>query len=95
MEATMTPSAFGDRLRQLRQEAGWTLAELAERAGVNLGTIHRIESGHRPNPTWETVVALSAALGVPTDAFLAVGEESTPDRPGDEPPTVRRTGKKK
>ena len=46
---------------QRRQAAGWTQAELAERAGVRQETISRVESGkHAPNVS--TVDRLDRAL---------------------------------
>jgi transcriptional regulator with XRE-family HTH domain len=44
-----------------RQEAGWTQAELAERAGVRQETISRIESGKNA-PNLRTVDRLDRAL---------------------------------
>lgn len=70
--ATAQPNpadAFGVRLREMRESARLTLQELADRAGLNLHTIARIERGER-KPQWATVVALAAALRVHTDAFL-------------------------
>ena len=61
--------ALGAAVRELRQEAGFTQEELAHRAGLTTGTLSVIERG-RANPTWATVRALAAALGV-TAAELA------------------------
>jgi len=60
---------FGERLRMLRQEHEWTLAELAERSGVHLQSLSRLERGER-EPTWPTVVALAKALEVEVTEFL-------------------------
>ena len=83
MEALMArPSPFGERLKALRTAAGLTLAQLAERAGMNLHGIAKIESGERPNPGWETVCALAAALGVTPNDFLDSDEPTAePERP--------------
>lgn len=71
---------FGARLKELREEAGLTQAQLAERAGLNGYTVSRSEQGERAKQgepggrvkvsvTWGTVVALCKALGVTPDAF--------------------------
>jgi transcriptional regulator with XRE-family HTH domain len=69
---------FGDRLRELRDRAGLTQEQLAEKAIVALTTVRGLERGqHRPS--WQSVVKLARALGVSTDVFadreeLARGE---------------------
>lgn len=60
---------FGGRLRELREQAGLTRQELADRAGLKLGGIRDLEQGVN-QPKWGTVVALSQALGVSCEAFL-------------------------
>ena len=58
---------------------------------MHLQAVAKIESGRTPNPTWETIVALSKALGVSTDAFLE-GEELPADE-NEEPPPLRHRKK--
>lgn len=59
---------FPDRLKALREKAGLSGAELAEKCGTTRQTVHNLESGtHRP--TWDLVQQLAAALGVSTDTF--------------------------
>ena len=64
---------LGHRIRRLRRQRGWTLAELARRAGTSAPTLHRYEGG------WdrfelETLRRIAAALG----ARLEVRLVSTP-----------------
>lgn len=40
-----TEPTLGQQIRALRQERGWTLAELARRAGTSGPTLHRYENG--------------------------------------------------
>lgn len=61
-------TAFGARLRALREAAGLTQAELAEQAGMLSSVLARLERGER-EPQWSTVLALASALDVSTDAF--------------------------
>jgi transcriptional regulator with XRE-family HTH domain len=75
---------FGARLRALREHAGLTQAQLAERAGLHTQGIVKLERGER-KPAWETVLALADALGLTCQAFdVAEGEEpgSAPRPPG-------------
>lgn len=54
-------TTFGKRLRAYRLARHWTLADLAERSGLDLYTIHHLEHG-RNQPTVRTVKKLAAAL---------------------------------
>lgn len=51
------------RLREWRRRGGYSVRELATRAGVGFATVHRIETG-RMNPTVEMLEKLAKALGV-------------------------------
>jgi transcriptional regulator with XRE-family HTH domain len=55
---------FGDRLKQLRDEKGMTMAQLGNLIGVSEATIQRYECGEIRNPKHERIVALAATLGV-------------------------------
>jgi transcriptional regulator with XRE-family HTH domain len=50
------------RLRDIRRAAGWTQAELAERAGVAPRRLSRLEHGARPAPN--VALSLARALDV-------------------------------
>src|SRR5947208_2088838 len=65
----MEDRSFGARLKELREEAGLTQPELAERAGMNRFGIAKIEQGVS-EPSWDSVVKLCGALGVTCDAFM-------------------------
>jgi transcriptional regulator with XRE-family HTH domain len=63
---------LGQQIRQLRRERGWTLAELARRAGTSAPTLHRYENG------WyrfelETLRRIGAALGARLEVRLIPG----------------------
>jgi transcriptional regulator with XRE-family HTH domain len=78
---------FSLRLRELREAAGLTQAQLAERAGLHLHGLTKLEQGQR-EPAWATVQALSAALGVNCDAFnQPAAADSKPSGPGRPPKT--------
>jgi transcriptional regulator with XRE-family HTH domain len=56
-------------LRQLRQEQGLTLQQVAERAHVDVSTLSRLEAGKR-RLTLEHLPGLASALGVTVDDLL-------------------------
>jgi transcriptional regulator with XRE-family HTH domain len=72
---------FAGRLRELREQAGLSRQQLADRAGMKLGGIRNLEQGMR-KPSWETVLALCQALRVSCDAFTKQPGELPPPRAG-------------
>jgi transcriptional regulator with XRE-family HTH domain len=54
----------GDRLKQARRRAMLTQEELAEKSGVAVTTINRIEKGRVEDPHFSTLRKLARALGV-------------------------------
>ncbi|MDP1848536.1 MAG: XRE family transcriptional regulator [Solirubrobacteraceae bacterium] len=58
------------RLRELRTEQGLTLAQVAERASLDISTLSRLEAGKR-RLALDHIPALAAALGVSADELLA------------------------
>ena len=61
--------SIGSRIRRLRETAGITQAELSSRSGIGRVTLVRIENGEQ-SPRYETLVALSRALGRPLAELL-------------------------
>jgi transcriptional regulator with XRE-family HTH domain len=66
--------ALGRAIRAQRTERELSQAALAERAGLTVAALSRIERGHT-NPTWGTIVALAKALHT-TVANLAARSET-------------------
>jgi transcriptional regulator with XRE-family HTH domain len=95
----MAPSkrtAFAARLRELREKAGLTQAQLAQRSGLHLSAVTRFEQGLR-EPSLESAASLAGALGVTCDALLqpAQSTASRPrGRPRKPPPGETREAKK-
>ena len=65
---------FKDRLKDIRQKAGMTQKELAERSGISYSYVTKLESGEAKNPTTETLSALSCILNAPLSAIFDFGE---------------------
>jgi DNA-binding XRE family transcriptional regulator len=51
------------QLKAAREEKGLSLADLAERTGMDRSAISKLETGQRPNPTMETLVRYAEAVG--------------------------------
>lgn len=64
---------FAARLKKLREKAQLTQEQLAEKAGLDVGTIRQLEQGTRTNPLWQTVCAL--ARGLEKDLVVFVGTD--------------------
>jgi transcriptional regulator with XRE-family HTH domain len=67
---------FGQEVKALRLERGFSQGQLAEAAGTSEEWIRRIERGAR-SPSFDTLEAISGALGV-TVARLFAGYGNTP-----------------
>jgi transcriptional regulator with XRE-family HTH domain len=59
----------GAQVRRLRQERKLTLAQVAERSGLNVGFLSQIEND-KASPSLESLNALACAIDVPITWFL-------------------------
>lgn len=64
---------IGARIRIERESRGWSLTELAERAGVSRAMIHKIERGES-SPTATLLGRLSGAFGISMSMLIARAE---------------------
>jgi transcriptional regulator with XRE-family HTH domain len=55
---------LGTRLKRLREERGWSQAQLAERVGLTQAYIALLETGKRKRPSRPAIKVLADALGV-------------------------------
>jgi ribosome-binding protein aMBF1 (putative translation factor) len=67
-------------LRKAREAQGMTLAQLAERTGIDEPNLSRLETGKTLNPTVVTLFRVAAALG--KDLMIAL-TDTEPARPVD------------
>ena len=65
---------FGDILKKLRAEKGWSQAQLAKRLKLSPSMIAHYESGSR-FPSLETLIDLSRVMGVTTDFLLGLSDK--------------------
>ena len=63
-----TRTWFSYQIRRLREDRGWTQADLAERVGMHQSTIARLEHPDYKGTSLRTLLKLSSAFDV---AFLA------------------------
>lgn len=59
----------GRRVRERRADLGLTMEQLADRAGMSIGMLSKIENG-QTSPSFGTLTALSHAARVPFTAFF-------------------------
>jgi transcriptional regulator with XRE-family HTH domain len=81
----------GRRLKELRRSKDLTLAQLAERTGLSIGSLSQVERG-LVSPTIRTVYAVSTALGV-SPAWI-IDPDSVKAQDPDGPYIVRSTRRK-
>jgi DNA-binding XRE family transcriptional regulator len=54
---------FVEQIKQAREAAGLTLAEVSRRCGIDQPALSRLENGHNKNPTLDTLWRYAAAVG--------------------------------
>jgi putative transcriptional regulator len=64
---------LGNRLREAREAAGWTQAELAERIGMSRKTVNTVENGVFV-PSTVVALKLAAALGCAVEELFFLAE---------------------
>ena len=75
-EVARVVSSIGPKVKQLRQQGGYSLQALGERADVSAATIHKIEQNGMV-PTITTLLKIASALGQPIAYFVEDGEDDT------------------
>jgi transcriptional regulator with XRE-family HTH domain len=78
--AAVTSEALGGRLRELRQQTGVTLRELAARLAISPSAVSQIERGVL-RPSVSRLIAYVSALGVPLSAVFETEPEKSPEGP--------------
>lgn len=68
---------LGERIKELRKEAGWSQGELAEKVGTDARQISRYENG-RITPSLDAIVRIAEVLNISVDHLVF---EDIPRRP--------------
>ena len=66
----MEISEFGEKLRELRKEAGLTQRELADKVNVDFNYVSKIENGVMPPPSEKAILRLAAVLNADKDKLM-------------------------
>lgn len=61
---------IGERVKKYRKEAGMTLTELAERAGVAKSYLSALERNIQKNPSVQFLEKIAAVLGISIDHLI-------------------------
>lgn len=69
----MTSTEYVARLDERRRKPGMSANALAQRSGVSLPTVQRILSGRHLNASFQSIVAMSNALGIEIELKETVG----------------------
>jgi transcriptional regulator with XRE-family HTH domain len=69
MTTEREPTPIGRRIRQLREQHGWSQVQLAYRAGTAPNVISRVEIG-AVEPTLTTLRSIAGAFGVEVTDLL-------------------------
>lgn len=77
---------IGEHLAQIRRRSTLTQEQLAERAGVSVETIRKLEQGERQGARTATLNKLARALGVSTSALFGNAARAVTDREPDARP---------
>ncbi len=70
-----TSLALMARFKAVRESRGWTLAEVAERMGIDAPALSRLETGKMLNPTLATLQKWAESLGQQLEVDL-IAEQS-------------------
>jgi ribosome-binding protein aMBF1 (putative translation factor) len=68
------------RLGRERRRRGLSLADVAERSGIDRSVISRLENGRQPNPTVTTLCRYAAALGLQLSWSVTTAESRRPGK---------------
>jgi transcriptional regulator with XRE-family HTH domain len=75
-------STITDNLPRIRRARGFTQEELAERSGVSIDVITRLEQGRKHAARWSTLIALANALDVTVPLLISPPGLIAHDAPG-------------
>lgn len=71
--------AFGEELRKLRKEKGFSIRKLSELSGVAHSYLSQVETGKRGIPKVETLEKIAAGLDIPLEDLLVLAGYLDPE----------------
>ena len=77
--------SFIQQLKEAREAAGLTLADISARTGMAIESLSRLETGAQTNPTWKTLGLYATAVGRKphlTAEVVGRDEEKSPEDSG-------------
>ncbi|SCL31810.1 Transcriptional regulator, contains XRE-family HTH domain [Micromonospora nigra] len=77
---------IGEHLARIRRQSTLTQEQLADRAGVSVETVRKLEQGERTSARMSTLKSLAGALGVPTTALMGNAAQAVDRREPDAAP---------
>ena len=77
LEIEQTVSSIGAKVAKARAERGWSLQQLAQRAGLSAASIHKMEKSGM-TPTIATLMKVAAALGKSVGYFIEEADSLRP-----------------
>ena len=86
--------AHGSNLRRAREQKGFSLDELAEKIGIDAGTLGEVEAGNTILPLGQ-VIKLGKALSLKMEEVISKGKETFTIVRADQRPATKRFGKAK
>ena len=70
----------GERVRELRKQAGLTLEQLATQAEASKSYVWDLENNRLPKPSADKLTKIAEALGVTTDYLSGADKASSPEK---------------
>lgn len=77
-DLTVTPTTLPAAVRSARGALGWSLTDLATRAGLTLAELSRLEHGAKPTMSGARILSLARAFGPATQGWDVVSPADTP-----------------
>lgn len=87
---TSGPSTqLGERIKALRQSRKWRMVDVAERSGLSISTISKVEKGQM-SMTYDKLIQLAAGLGIELSELFAGGPANSASAKAEAPPVTGR-----
>ena len=79
-----------ERIKKAKKEKGFTNKQLSDLAEVRYGTLNKILGSETKEPSINTIIKISVALGVSTEYIINGAKKNTPQPVDDEREVLRQ-----